>query len=274
MSAVERVKFPETVVVPGATNANVAAVNCLTMLVVLAEVTVTVPRENPVPTFSLKVISPVPAVIDKLGERPADESPFKVPAKLIFPPSVTMTTSPVRMVLEKYLTGSAVVVTLPAVKVAPDPVKFTLPSDVMSPASVIISVLLAVKVTTPLTPAAKVSTVLFKVIEVVDTFKPATAEYTCAPRKVVSPVPASWRKLLAVIACAVTSVAELIVIALSGAKLPTAPLRKMLPVPAINVRFCSPSRVLANVIFPRPTLVLMVMGPVNSVADMYVTSLV
>ena len=162
-------------------------------------------------------------------------SPAPTPVSTAIDPSI--------VVAEMKLTTSPVVVMSPAVLMPaePPPVKLTAPSEVMSPNAPIVNPAAPLSVTVPplLGVGGMVVTVLFSaIVPDVTTFKPASAEYVCAPLNVVAPVPASCRKLAALIEAAVTLNAELIVIvpiALPGAS-PTAPVKATLPVPAVRVK--------------------------------------
>ena len=161
-------------------------------------------------------------------------SPAPAPVSTAIDPSI--------VVAELKFTTSPVVVISPAVLMpVPPPVKLTAPSEVMSPNAPIVNPAAPLSVTMPLLPpvGGMVVTVLFSaIVPDVTTFKPASAEYVCAPLNVVAPVPASCWKLAALIEAAVTLNAELIVIvpiALPGAS-PTAPVKVTLPVPAVRFK--------------------------------------
>ena len=85
------------------------------------------------------------------------------------------------------------------------------------------------------------------------------------PLKVVVPDPATCWRLAAVIATAVTSFADVIVIAPSRVP-PTTPPKTMLPSPAIRPRVCGPSIVLLKLmLFPPPTETVFIKMPLVKV---------
>jgi hypothetical protein len=83
----------------------------------------------------------------------------------------------------------------------------------------------------------------------------------CRVPRVVVPVPAVWVKEAAVMAPAVTSWADERVNARRGVVPPTAPSKKMSPVPAMKVAFCAPFNVLNKWMLPPERLVSMVDWP-------------
>ncbi len=87
------------------------------------------------------------------------------------------------------------------------------------------------------------------------------------PLNVVVPLPAVWTMDVAEIFVAVTFLALAIVNTFSGFGEPTAPLRKILPVPAVRVRFCVPLTVEKNVISPMPVPVFNATGPLNATGE-------
>ena len=232
------------------------------------------PSRTPEPTAPTKVRSPVPGVSDRFST-PAPV-PSTVELKLIFPGAprpVSTAIDAVKTVGETKVTSSKVVVTLPAVEIPPAPVMLTEPSAVISPLPAIATVPVSLKVTTP--PAVVVIAALTaKLVPLKVT--PAPPLVLTAPFRVVVPLlPASWFRLAAVIACALTLVALLISIMPTRCVPPTVLAKVILPVPAVKVRFSVPGdvpfKILANTIFPGPTPVSMAIELVKIVGETKVT---
>ena len=150
------------------------------------------------------------------------------------------------------MTKPPVVVTSPAVEIPVAPVKFTAPSDVISPAPAMVRpAVSAFRVTIP---ALVVVIVLFTVIAWLTILTPAAALVLTAPLSVVKPLPSTCTRLAAVIELvAVTLAALLMVIApkrVVADAPPTAPVKVISPaVPAVIPKvlaFASLSKVPLN----------------------------
>ena len=190
---VVRVRLSLIIVVPGAVKINVPALNEVSAVVLLAEVTVTSPSRIKLPTAFVKMMVPVAAVRVRFWRPVA--WPLRKSEKRILPgPDAPLLTDmlPVSVVLLANVMLSCVVITSPAVLISPPgPLldKETAPSALMSPSVVIVKALVLFKVTIPLFPPSKVFTKPFNVIMSAVIFNPAGAEYVWLPFKVVVPIP-------------------------------------------------------------------------------------
>ena len=135
-----------------------------------AELIVMAPKGVTVPTGWLKVMSPRPAV------RPRVEPPFNVPLKRIFPIPVfeLSATAPVRVVLEAKVILSSEVVTSPPVEIPDEPVRVTVPWELISPAAAIVSEPLVALRLTVAAPEVEVKE-LFSVMAVLLILAPGAA---------------------------------------------------------------------------------------------------
>ena len=177
----------------------------------------------------------------------------------------------------------AVIVTFaptPVAEIAADcvspvaPVKVAPPAEVIAPPTVKLPVS-ALRVTAPDPPDVEANVPTKLIVPLLILTEPAPFTFT-APFKVVVPLPVVCTTLFAVIAPAVTLLAELIVIAPKRVVAPTAPVKTTLPaVPAVNPRVCTPAAVplsvSTKVIVPPAGVPLVVSTntlPVSVVADL------
>ena len=212
-----------------------------------------------VPTAPVKMMLPVPAV--KVKSSAPAVVPFTVPLKVISPAPPTPVdkiTSVVKVTPVANVISPSVVVMLP-------PILFKLPTpplDCLKPSPGTTSpVLMAlVVVNKPLFtkatyPPALIPPSTLNAVPVRSTFPVVVTR----PFRSVVPLPAVCVRLAALIAAAVTSLAEVIVIAPRSCVAPTTPVRVMSPEPAISVRFCAksvrPSTVPPKLIAPFAVLI-------------------